>query len=244
MVEEDIPKMAIRMKYGQFEWTVMPFGLNNAPATFQQSMNLIFVDFIDKFLVVYLDDILIYSDNHVDHEKHLKLVLQRFEEHKLHAQVHKCRFLQTKVDYLGYIVGYGQISHDPKRVEAISSWPLPKTVTELRSFPGIANTLLRFIPMFADLAAPLTDLLKGSLAKQDKLSWTMEQVQAFHSLKEKLTSPETLHILDSKSPIIVHSDWSLNAIGGWISQIVDGIKRPIAYESRKLRPAERNYSPY
>src|SRR5215469_783622 len=176
MSEADIPKTAIHTKYGHFEWTVMPFGLNNAPATFQQSMNLIFADFIDKFLVVYLDDILIYSDNHIDHKKHLKLVLQHMEEHKLHAQVHKCRFLQNKVDYLGYIVGNGQISHDPKRVEVISSWPLLKTVTELCSFLGIGNTLLRFIPMFADLAAPLMDLLKGSLVKQDKLNLTMEQV--------------------------------------------------------------------
>src|SRR5215469_4666966 len=105
---------------------VMPFGLNNT-ATFQQSMNLIFSDFIDKFLIVYLDDILIYSDNHIDHEKHLQLVLKRMEEHKLHARVHKCRFLQTEVDYLGYIVGNGQIKSDPSRTEAIASWPLPST---------------------------------------------------------------------------------------------------------------------
>src|SRR5215469_2425274 len=104
MSEADIPKTAISMKYGHFKWTVMPFGLNNAPATFQQSMNLIFAEFLDKLLIVYLDDILIYSKDHSDHEKHLKLVLKKMEEHKLHARVHKCRFLQTEVNYLGYIV--------------------------------------------------------------------------------------------------------------------------------------------
>src|SRR5215469_7788595 len=149
--EPDIPKTAFRTKYGHYEWTVMPFGLCNAPATFQQTVNRIFADFIDKFLVVYLDDILIYSPDHRSHEQHLRQVLIRMTEHNLRARVHKCRFLQTEVDYLGYIVGNGQIRSDPARMEAIASWPLPETVTELRSFLGIANTLLRFIPMFADL---------------------------------------------------------------------------------------------
>src|SRR5215469_16486524 len=113
MAEEDIPKTAIRTKYGHFEWTVMPFGLCNAPATFQQSINQIFSDFIDDFVIVYLDDILIYSDDHLDHEKHLRLVLKHMIDHKLRSRVHKCRFLQNKVDYLGYIIGNSVIRHDP-----------------------------------------------------------------------------------------------------------------------------------
>ena len=109
MAEKDIPKTAIHTKYGHFEWTVMPFGLCNTPAMFQQSVNQIFADFIDNFVIVYLDDILIYSDNHLDHERHLRLILQRMVDHKLRAHVHKCRFLQSEVDYLGYIVRNGSI---------------------------------------------------------------------------------------------------------------------------------------
>src|SRR5215469_17648531 len=165
-------------------------------------------------------------------------------EHKLCARVHKCRFLQQEVDYLGYIVGRGVIRHDPKRVEAITSWPLPQTTSELHSFLGVTNTLIRFTPMYAQHTALLTDLLKGSPAKQEALKWSEASIEAFHDLKEIMKSPQALHIPDSKSPIVVHTDWSINAIGGWIAQIVDGEEKPIAYESRKLRPAEKNYSPY
>src|SRR5215469_14096607 len=172
MYPDDILKTAISTRYGHYEWTVMPFGLCNAPATFQQSVNQIFADFINKFVIVYLDDILIYSDTHEDHENHLRLVLQRMIEHKLRVRVHKCRFLQSEVDYLGYFVGNGTIRNDPKRIEVITSWPLPKTITELHSFLGVTNTLLRFIPMYAQQAAPLTDLLKGSPAKNASISWT------------------------------------------------------------------------
>src|SRR5215469_5434633 len=190
MKAEDVPKTAIRTKYGHFEWTVMPFGLCNAPATFQQTVNLIFSDFIDKFMFVYLDDILIYSNNHEDHKRHLQLVLQRMVDHSLRARVHKCRFLQQEVDYLGYIVGNGTIRPDPKKTEAITSWPLPLTISDLRSFLGVTNTLLRFLPMYATQAAPLTDLLKGSPTKMDVIVLSEGDIQAFRRLKELCQSPQ------------------------------------------------------
>jgi deoxyuridine 5'-triphosphate nucleotidohydrolase len=244
MAEKDIPKTAIKTKYGHYEWTVMPFGLCNAPATFQQTMNQIFSDLIDKCLVVYLDDILVFSNTHEDHEQHLKMVLKRMKENKLRARVHKCRFLQEEVDYLGYIISKGMIRHDPTKTEAIQSWILPITITELRSFLGVTNTLLRFVPMYAQHAAVLTDLLKGSPAKKDKIEWTPQSIKVFEDLKTLMSSPQNLHIPDNISPMIVHTDWSEKAIGGWIAQLVDGIEKPIAFESRKLRQAERNYSPY
>ena len=244
VVEEDVHKTAIRTKYGHYEFLVMPFGLCNAPATFQSTMNSIFQDFIDDFVIVYMDDLLIYSKTSEDHERHLRAVLQRMQEHGLRARVHKCRFLQKEVDYLGYIVGTGQVKADPGRIEAISSWPVPKDIHELRSFLGMTNTLLRFTPMYAQHAAILTDLLKGSPGKRDALAWQPQHQSAFESLKAILTSPKVLVIPDENKPIILHTDWSLQAIGGWIGQEVDGAERPIAYESRKLRQAERNYSPY
>src|SRR5215469_2799860 len=125
----------------------MPFGLCNAPATFQQSMNDIFRELIDDCVIVYIDDVLIYSRTHEEHAVHLQKVLDLMIKHKLRARIHKCRFLQEEVDYLGYIVGSGKIKVDPKKVEAIKTWPPPWDVTELRSFLGMANTLLRFIPM-------------------------------------------------------------------------------------------------
>jgi transposase InsO family protein len=244
VVDDDVHKTAITTKYGHFEFLVMPFGLCNAPATFQTTMNDIFRDLLDECVVVYIDDLLVFSKNHKDHERHLRLVLQRMQEHGLRARVHKCRFLQEEVDYLGFIVGHGMVRADPKRLEAIASWPIPKDVHELRSFLGMANTLLRFTPMFAQHAATLTDLLKGSPGKKDALGWLPKHQTAFESLKTVLTSPKVLVIPDETLPIILHTDWSNQAIGGWISQDIQGDEKPIAYESRKLRPAERNYSPY
>lgn len=242
--EEDVHKTAINTKYGHFEFVVMPFGLCNAPATFQSTMNDIFRDLLDVCVVVYIDDLLIFSKNHEDHQRHLQLVLQRMKEHGLRARVHKCRFLQPTVDYLGFIVGNGTIKADPKRLEAIASWPVPRDVHELRSFLGLTNTLLRFTPMYAQHAATLTDLLKGSPGKKDVLDWQSRHQTAFEQLKSVLTSPQVLHIPDENLPIILHTDWSTQAIGGWISQEIQGKELPIAYESRKLRQAERHYSPY
>ena len=222
----------------------MPFGLCNAPATFQTTMNDIFRPLLDECVVVYIDDVLIFSKTHADHERHLQQVLSLMQQHKLRARVHKCRFLQESVDYLGYIVGHGQVKADPKRLEAISTWPVPKTVTELRSFLGMTNTLLRFVPMYAVHAAPLTDLLKGSPGKKDSIPWSDEHNASFLALKSTLSNPNTLHLPQPDLPIVLHTDFSNQAIGGWISQEVDGTILPIAYESRKLRAAEKNYSPY
>ena len=244
VVDEDVHKTAIRTKYGHFEFLVMPFGLCNAPATFQSTMNNIFRDFIDVFVIVYMDDLLIYSKTLQDHEKHLRAVLQRMQQHGLRARVHKCRFLQPEVDYLGFIVGKGVIRPDPNRIVALSSWLPPKDIHELRSFLGMANTLLRFTPMFAHHASILTDLLKGHPGKRDALDWQPKHQTAFDELKTVLTSPKVLHIPRDDLPIILHTDWSTQAIGGWISQEIEGEERPTAFESRKLRPAERNYSPY
>ena len=234
MKEGDEHKTAFRCRYGHFEFLVMPFGLCNAPATFQTLMNEIFKDVLDQFLVVYLDDILVYSRNLEEHTEHLSLVLERLRQNKLRSRVHKCRFLQPSVDYLGYIVGNNTIQADKDKLAAIQTWPIPKDITQLRAFLGLANTFLRFIPMYAECAAPLTDLLKGAPGKHDSLDWQSPHQKAFDDLKALLGSPKVLHMPDPSLPIVIHTDWSMNAIGGWISQEVNGELLPIAFESRKL----------
>src|SRR5262249_54217017 len=151
---------------------------------------------------------------------------------------------QPEVDYLGYIVGHNKIKIDPKCVAAIQSWPSPTNVTELRAFLGLTNTCIRFTPKFAHHTTALTQLLQGSPSKNAPITWTPEHQAEFENLKQTLSSPETLHILNPTKPVILHSDWLITAIRGWIRQDVDGKILPIAFESRKLRPAEKNYSPY
>src|SRR5271167_4655713 len=160
------------------------------------------------------------------------------EKHKLRARVHKCRFLQDSVDYLGYIVGNGIVKPDPKKTDAITTWKLPRTITELRSFLGMAQQLHRFIPNHAEHTAPFTDYLRGSPKKTDLVAWTPAMIESFESLKQHLASNvATLIIQDPDEPIYLHTDWSLNALGGWIGQQCDGQISPIAFESHKLKPS-------
>ena len=160
--EDDIEKTEFNAKYGQFEYLVMPMGLCNAPQTFQSLMNSVFHDCIDNFLVVYLDDLLIFSDTLEDHMMHLEAVLSRLQEHKLYASAKKFSFLQTEVEFLGLIVGRDGVHVGKDRVEAIEQWPKPKTLTELRRFVGLLQYLRRFVKDFSGIAAPLTNLTQNA----------------------------------------------------------------------------------
>jgi hypothetical protein len=139
VAEADIPKTAFRTRYGHYEWTVMPFGLTNAPATFQSLMNAVLRPYLDTFVLVYLDDVLIYSKTQEEHKRHLALVLQALREHKLYAKLSKCEFGKRQLNFLGHVIGDNGISMDPSKVEAITSWPKPRTVTELQSFLGLGR---------------------------------------------------------------------------------------------------------
>ena len=154
--KEDIPKTAFRTRYGHYEFLVMSFGLTNAPAAFMDLMNRVFKPFLDQFVIVFIDDILVYSKSKEEHEQHLKVVLQILREHRLYAKFSKCEFWLNEVAFLGHIISKEGIKVDPRKIEAIQQWPRPTSVTEIRSFLGLAGYYRRFVKDFSKIAAPLT----------------------------------------------------------------------------------------
>ena len=158
--ETYIPKTAFRTWYGHFEFTVMPFGLTNAPAAFMDLMHRVFHPYFDRFMVVFVDDILIYSETEEDHEDHLRVVLQTLRDHQLYAKFSKYEFWLTEVRFRGHVVSALGVSVDPEKVEAVMSWERPKSVFEIRSFLGLAGYYMSFIEDFSRLAAPMTKLTR------------------------------------------------------------------------------------
>ncbi|KAJ9511713.1 hypothetical protein QJQ45_018018 [Haematococcus lacustris] len=238
---EDIPKTAFRTRYGHFEFTVMPFGLCNAPATFQRLMNDIFRQELDDCVIVYLDDILIFSRSHADHAQHLRRVLGLLQEHKLYAKLSKCEFGLSQTEFLALL----QINPCVRpcvfptlsdRAEILID------VQDVRSFLGLANFYRRFVKNFADIAAPLTALTQADgHDKQGKVAWGPAQQSAFEALKTALTSAPVLIAPDPAQSYTLRCDASGIGIGAVLSQGKGPAERVVAYHSRKLLPAERNY---
>ena len=160
MKDVDVPKTAFRTRYGQYEFLVMPFGLTNAPTTFMDLMNRVFRPYLDQFFMVFIDDILVYSKDEKEHEQHLKIVLQTLREKKLYAKLSKCDFWLKEISFLGHIVSAEGIRVDPVKIEAVVNWKPPRSVTEVRSFLGIAGYYRRFVKGFSVIASPLTKLLR------------------------------------------------------------------------------------
>jgi hypothetical protein len=175
MKEGDEWKTAFKTKYGLYEWLVMPFGLTNAPSTFMRLMNHALCAFIGRFVVVYFDDILVYSKDLNEHINHLQCVLDVLRKEKLYANLKKCSFCMEKVAFLGYVISAKGIEVDEEKVKAIKEWPTPKSITEVRSFHGLASFYRRFVKNFSTLAAPLTEIVKKSVG----FKWGSEQDRAF-----------------------------------------------------------------
>ena len=236
----DIEKTAFNTKYGQFEYLVMPMGLCNAPATFQSLMNRIFYDCVDVFLVVYMDDLLIFSKDEKSHFEHLNIVLSRLADHKLYVSSKKCEFMKAEINFLGLIVGKNGVRVDPKKVEVLKNWRKPKSLTEVRSFMGLLQFFRRFIKDFSKLAAPLTNLTRKGQGIQ---KWDKSCEEAFESLKKAITSAPILVAPNWKKPFRGHIDASEFAVGGTLTQLDEvGNDRAIAFFSRKLSQAEQNYT--
>ena len=230
---EDISKTAFRTRYGHYEFLVMSFGLTNAPAAFMDMMNRVFKPFLDQFVVVFIDDILVYSKSELEHEQHLRLTLQTLRKHKLYAKFSKCEFWLDSVAFLGHVVSKDGVSVDPQKVEAIQNWPRPTFVTEIRSFLGLAGYYRRFIKDFSKIAAPLTKLTQKHVAFQ----WNDLCEQSFQQLKDCLSSAPVLALPSSGGGYVVYCDASRVGLGCVLMQ--QG--KVIAYASRQLKKHEQNY---
>uniref|UniRef100_A0A2N9I4D7 Reverse transcriptase n=1 Tax=Fagus sylvatica TaxID=28930 RepID=A0A2N9I4D7_FAGSY len=236
MKEGDEWKTAFKTKYGLYEWLVMPFGLTNAPSTFMRLMNHALRAFLGRFVVVYFDDILVYSKSLDEHIDHLHCVLTVLRKEKLYANLKKCSFCLDKVVFLGFVVGAKGIAVDEEKVKAIKEWPTPKSITEVRSFHGLASFYRRFVKDFSTLAAPLTEIVKKSVG----FKWGSEQDRAFIEIKERLCGAPLLALPDFSKTFEIECDASGIGIGAVLMQE----KRPIAYFSEKLNGAALNYPTY
>ena len=229
----DIPKTAFRTRYGHYEYLVMPFGLTNAPATFMDLMNRVFKPYLDQFVVVFIDDILIYSKTKEEHSKHLRIVLQTLREHKLYAKLKKCDFWMDQVPFLGHVILGEGISVDPVKVQAVLEWQRPSTPRDIRSFLGMAGYYRRFIMNFARIAAPLTRLTKKGV----KFEWTDQCEESFQELKNRLISAPVLTLPIGVEEFTIYCDASKFGLGCVLMQR----GKVIAYASRQLKPHEQNY---
>lgn len=224
---------------GLFQFRVMPFGLHSAGATFQRLMDKIIGAELEPHTFAYLDDIVVVSSSLQEHLGHLREVFKRLRNAGLKINVDKCQFAKSRLKFLGYIVGNGELETDPEKISAVANYPRPSNVSELRRFLGFVGWYRRFVPRFASVAAPLTDLLKH---KCTKFSWSEGQENAFITLKECLISAPILACPNFDLPFAIECDASGVGIGGVLTQNDEGQERVIAYCSRTLSPAERNYS--
>ena len=170
MKPEDVQKTTFRTRYGHYEFMVMPFGLTNAPAAFMELMNRVFIDYLDRFVVVFIDDILVYSRSREEHEEHLRIVLETLREHQLYGKYSKCEFWLTEVAFLGHVISAEGVTVDPAKINAIVAWEVPKNVRDICSFLGLASYYRRFVQSFSSIARPTTQLLK----KDVSFEWSVE----------------------------------------------------------------------
>lgn len=261
----DVPKTAFNTHIGKYEWKVLPMGLSNAPAVFQAEMNKAFGPHLNRFVCVYLDDVLIFSKDREEHLRHLRMVLEILKKCNLKAKLSKCKFFTPELKFLGHIVSASGMTPDPAKVAVVQEWPTPRSLYEVRSFLGLANYFRKYIRAYSAVAAPLTDLLKaipggnkkdrkGKLLRFGKLpeavaakleqefatQWTSKCQEAFLALKAALSAAPVLKLpdFDQHFEVVVDACEVPPAIGGVLLQ--EG--RPVAYYSRKLSGPELNYS--
>ncbi|GKA93158.1 putative reverse transcriptase domain-containing protein [Tanacetum coccineum] len=232
--DEDIPKTAFRTRYGHYEFQVMPFGLTNAPAVFMDLMNRVCKPYLDKFVIVFIDDILIYSRNKEEHANHLRIILELLKKEKLYAKFSKCDFWIRIVQFLGHLIDSQGLHVDPAKIEAVKNWTSPTTPTEIRQFLGLAGYYQRFIKDFLKIAKSLTELTQ----KNKKYIWGKDQESAFQLLKQKLCEAPILALPEGNDDFVVYCDASHQGLGAVLMQR----EKVIAYASRQLKPNKENYT--
>ena len=234
-------KTAFRTRYGLFEYLVMPFGLANAPSSFQHYINDVLREYLDIFCTAYIDDILIYSSSMKEHKGHVTKVLKALQKAGLQLDISKCEFHVTETIYLGFIISDKGIKMDPKKIETIKNWNTPENLKDVQAFIGFANFYRRFVKSFSKIAAPLTAMSK----KITPFVWTEECAKAFKILKDVFSSDTILIHFDPDKESIVETDSSDYVSAGVLSQYeVEGVLKPVAFFSKRLSPAECNYEIY
>jgi transposase InsO family protein len=236
--EEDKDKTGFVTQFGSFRYEKMAFGLSGAPSTFQRVMDAMLVGLRDVEVLVYLDDLLVFSETIEDHARKMRLVFERVREANFKLSVGKCTFAVPEVVYLGHVVNKDGVAPDPSKVKAVRGFPRPKTVRDVRAFLGLSGYYRAFIRNYAAMSRPLTQLTK----KDEKFIWTDSQQRAFDDLKAALTSESVLAHPRFDQPFILSTDASDYAISAILSQLQNGKERPISFASRMLNAAERNYS--
>nr|GEV38897.1 reverse transcriptase domain-containing protein [Tanacetum cinerariifolium] len=232
--EQDVPKTAFRTRYGHYEFQVMPFGLTNAPAVFMDLMNRVCKPYLDKFVILFIDDILIYSKNEKEHKEHLNAILELLKNEKLYAKFSKCEFWIPKVQFLGHVIDSRGIHVDPSKIESNKDWASPKTPTEIRQFLGLAGYYRRFIEGLSKIAKSMTKLTKKGI----NFDWGEKEENAFQLIKQKLCSAPILALPKGSEDFVVYCDASHKGLSAVLMQR----EKVIAYASRKLKVHEQNYT--
>ncbi|GJW97817.1 putative reverse transcriptase domain-containing protein [Tanacetum coccineum] len=231
--EEDMPKTAFRNCYGHYEFQVMPFGLTNAPAVFMDLMRVC-KPYLDKLVIVFIHDILIYSKSKQDHEEYLKLILELLKKDELYAKFSKCEFWIPKVQFLGHVIDSQGIHVDPIKIKSIKDWASTKTAIEIRQFLGLVGYYQRFIEGFLKIAKSMTKLTQ----KKDKFDWGNKEEAAFQLIKQKLCSAPILALPEEGKDFIIYYDALIKGLGDVLMQR----EKAIAYASRQLKIHEKNYT--
>jgi hypothetical protein len=226
-------KTAFQTHRGHFEFKVMAFGLCGAPGIFQGDMNNTLAPLLRKCVLVFFDDILVYNNSYEEHVEHLRAVLQLLAQDHWQVKLSKCSLTQRKIQYLGHIISQGCVATDPSKVKAVSQWPTPTNVKELRSFLGLAGYYRKFVRFFAILARPLTELLKKNVV----FVWTSEQAVAFQELKSALCSALVLAMPDFSLPFAIETDACVVGVGAVLMQA----GHPLAYISKALGQKHKDY---
>lgn len=246
LLESDIGRTAFKVPEGLFEFRVLCFGLTNSPAVFSQMMMKLFRPYIGKFLLIYLDDLLVYSKTEAEHYEHLRLIFQLCRTHQLYLKLSKCEFLKKEVHYLGHVISADGIRVDPGKTKAVDTWPEPKTLKQLRSFLGFANYFRKFIQGFSRLVMPLTNLTKGAANKYQNIThlWSAECQTSFEDVKYALTHAPVLAMPDfsGSKPFEVIADARGDNTSGALGAVLLQDGHPVAYESRKFIDAEVRYT--
>lgn len=238
MAEEDAKKTAFSTPYGHYEYKRIPFGLKNAPATFQRLMDKVLSGLQGIEIFVYLDDIVIYASSLKEHAQKFNKLAERLRNANLKLQPDKCEFLRNEVTYLGHVISEAGVKPDPKKIDAVKHFPRPKNAKSIKQFLGLAGYYCRFINNFSQKAKPLTSLLQ-----KDKIfDWREPQKEAFTDLRDCLCKESLLVHPDFTKPFILTTDASGYAVGRILSQGEVGKDKPIAYASRLLNNAEQNYA--